>query len=89
MSRENLNLKNYKDDPFIVGARERFFIDKMEVIPHGINKNITNKIIYKFQFSCFARSTLGLMILKVSNSKCIQRSQRVFEMLVLITINTY
>jgi len=35
--------KIIKDDPFIVGARERFYIDKMEVIQHGINKNRTNK----------------------------------------------
>jgi peptide-methionine (R)-S-oxide reductase len=30
-------------DPFIVGARERFYIDKMEVLERGINKNRTNK----------------------------------------------
>jgi hypothetical protein len=35
--------KVLKDDPFIIGARERFYIDKMEVIQHGINKNRTNK----------------------------------------------
>jgi hypothetical protein len=35
--------KIIKDDPFIVIARERFYIDKMEVIQHGINKNRTNK----------------------------------------------
>ena len=35
--------KVVQDDPFIVGARERFYIDKMEVIQHGINKNRTNK----------------------------------------------
>jgi len=35
--------KIIKDDPLIVGARERFYIDKMAVIQHGINKNRTNK----------------------------------------------
>jgi len=35
--------KVLKDDPFIIGARERFYIDKMEVIQYGINKNRTNK----------------------------------------------
>ena len=35
--------KVLKDDLFIVGARERFYIDKMQVIQHGINKNRTNK----------------------------------------------
>jgi hypothetical protein len=30
-------------DPFIVGARERFYIDRMEVLERGINKNRTNK----------------------------------------------
>jgi hypothetical protein len=29
--------------PFIVGARERFYIDKTEVLERGINKNRTNK----------------------------------------------
>ena len=27
-----------KDNPFIVGARERFYIDKMDVLRNGINK---------------------------------------------------
>ncbi len=31
--------KVVKDDPFIVGARERFYIDKMDVLRKGINKN--------------------------------------------------
>jgi hypothetical protein len=35
--------KIIKDGKFIVGARERFYIDKLEVIQHGINKNRTNK----------------------------------------------
>ena len=35
--------KVVKDDPFIVGARERFYIDKMDVLRKGINKNRTNK----------------------------------------------
>jgi hypothetical protein len=35
--------KVLKDDSFIIGARERFYIDKMEVIQHGINKNRTNR----------------------------------------------
>jgi hypothetical protein len=30
-------------DPFIVGARERFYIDKMDVLRKGINKNRTYK----------------------------------------------
>jgi hypothetical protein len=30
-------------DPFIVGARERFYIDRMDVVRQGINKNRTNK----------------------------------------------
>ncbi len=36
--------KIIKDDPFIVGARDRLNIDKMEVIQHGINKNRTIKL---------------------------------------------
>jgi hypothetical protein len=35
--------KVVKDDPFIVGAREIFYIDKMDVLRKGINKNKTNK----------------------------------------------
>jgi len=42
--------KIIKDDPFIVGARERFYIDKMEVIQHGISKNRTNKYFTYFRF---------------------------------------
>ena len=35
--------KVQNEDPFIVGARERYYIDKMEVLERGINKNRTNK----------------------------------------------
>jgi hypothetical protein len=35
--------KVVKEDPFVVGARERFYIDKMDVLRKGINKNRTNK----------------------------------------------
>jgi hypothetical protein len=35
--------KVLKDDPFIIRARERFYIDKMEVIQYGINKKRANK----------------------------------------------
>jgi len=35
--------KIIKDDTFIIRARERFYIDKMDVIQHGISKNRTKK----------------------------------------------
>jgi hypothetical protein len=35
--------KVVKDDPFIVGARERLYIDKMDILREGINKNRTKK----------------------------------------------
>ncbi len=35
--------KVVKNDLFIVGARERFYKDKMDVLRKGINKNRTNK----------------------------------------------
>ncbi len=35
--------KVVKDDPFIVGARERFYINRMDDLRNGINKNRTNK----------------------------------------------
>ena len=33
--------KVIKNDPFTVSARERFYIDKMDVIRNGLNKNRT------------------------------------------------
>ena len=29
-------------DPFVIGARERFYIDKFKVVGKGLNKNRTN-----------------------------------------------